>query len=577
MRPGPGLAPLVLGLFHFACVSHPRMAAFHQHQIDLTSPQPAEDGIEHATAPGPHTDALCSTCLGPAQETAQEPSFLWPVCQHAFHFTCVAKLRAHNPTPTCPACRRPWNPRSESQFQHLCAQHEILIPEPASHIRTAAAGPPPPPPGILPLCCNRVLFLDPAHAERDQAWPELPERYMHWAPFYHQTSQQCRPEWICLRCNTSVTSDHQLLQQVPEPPHCPHHGHRTLVLDMQRDGPAPMAPTSNPAPPPRCQHNQPPQQTQQNTTQHQPGPTNSWLYVPLLHAGAARLHLQAEQARAQDRRGGHGWQTLVHHLRAADSVPWQQLHNALLVIQQVSTHNGGQLSTFEAGLPRALAVEAGNLPPATRIHLLWAIARMTAATAATLADLWRRPGPAEPPAPDAPQHHTPLAPQTTNEASRSPPDTGSSSSSTSSASTSSSASPTPRGAQSVAPVAIGVDFPARTRLRSGIETTVLALPVPTSLLARENTPGVRSRHGRDSGSRVARGSSPSMETMDVVAQDAPAPPARHPHHVGFPNSKMGSGSNCCEKPNHKLRQPATAMQQPRNRATEHANWSTKAS
>ena len=57
-------------------------------------------------------------------------------------------------------------------------------------------------------------------------------------------------------------------------------------------------------------------------------------------------------------------------------MPWQQLQHALVVLQQVTIHNGGQLSSFEAELPRVLATAARPLPPATHIHLPWAISHL---------------------------------------------------------------------------------------------------------------------------------------------------------------------------------------------------------
>ena len=244
----------------------------------------------------------------------------------------------------------------------------------------------------------------------------------------------------------------------------------------------PCTPTALPAQPPATTRADD-QHTEENQSlppwmshgppRHQPGPTNSWLYVPLLHAGAARLHPRAEQAWDQDPRGNRDWQALVQHLREAAPVPWQHLHNTLTVLLQVAAHDGRQLSTFEADLPRVLATAAGPLPPATRIHLPWALSRMTdssgyipatgqeallqtylgerlAAAAATLADQWRRTRPAEPAEPPAhttaPNRATP-APHTSNFDHHGPPDNSSTNStnSTSNSSSSSSTSTTPRG------------------------------------------------------------------------------------------------------------------------------------
>ena len=128
-------------------------------------------------------------------------------------------LRGKLPGPTCPACCRPWNPSTATQFQQLCAQHAILIPEPASHACPAPAHTGPP-------SRHSAIVLRPGHV--------APQRHMHWAASYHHVRHQWRPEWTCFRCNTTVSPEHPLLHQVPDPPHCPHHGPRTLVLDFQR-------------------------------------------------------------------------------------------------------------------------------------------------------------------------------------------------------------------------------------------------------------------------------------------------------------------------------------------------------
>lgn len=153
--------------------------------------------------------------------------------------------------------------------------------------------------------CHRIILADPGHADRDEAWTQLPERRMHWAPACSQSAQLWRPEWTCLRCNATVTPKHALLQNVPPPPQCLHHGPGTLILDMQR-GERGWACTTSPnlhprtptaLPPPAATDGAEAGQTYASwPPQHNPGPTNSWLYVPLLHAGAGRLQTAAEGA-----------------------------------------------------------------------------------------------------------------------------------------------------------------------------------------------------------------------------------------------------------------------------------------
>ena len=71
---------------------------------------------------------------------------------------------------------------------------------------------------------------------------------------------------------------------------------------------------------------------------------------------------------------------VVQRLRQAQPVPWQQLHHTLVVLQDVAAATGGRLSPAEARLPATLAQAAARLPPATLIHLPWALNQMTEAS-----------------------------------------------------------------------------------------------------------------------------------------------------------------------------------------------------
>jgi len=169
------------------------------------------------------------------------------------------------------------------------------------------------------------------------------------------------PEWTCLRCNASVTLQHNLLAQVPAQPTCPEQGPRTLVLDIQRGErgwvcasgtnihhcqPTGIpATTASTAPQQNCTNSPNGQWLNQGPPHHQPGPTNSWLYVPLLHAGAGRLTQAAEQAWNQAAHSPNDWQTLVQHLRRAQPVPWQQLYNCLVVLQDIAAQSRGPAHT----------------------------------------------------------------------------------------------------------------------------------------------------------------------------------------------------------------------------------------
>ena len=139
------------------------------------------------------------------------------------------------------------------------------------------------------------------------------------APNFRHIDGTWTPEWTCLRCNTTATPDHPLLQNLPPQPRCTQHGLRTLALDLQR-GERGWVCTARPGsshieqcPPEAIPEQQPtrapasplpeniptaPWLNQMPPQHNNVGPTNSWLYVPLLQAGAGRLAAAAEQTLA---------------------------------------------------------------------------------------------------------------------------------------------------------------------------------------------------------------------------------------------------------------------------------------
>ena len=59
------------------------------------------------------------------------------------------------------------------------------------------------------LCCPRLLLIDPANAELDEAWQELPDyRHLAWAPVHQPSTNTWHPEWVCLRCNATISPQH---------------------------------------------------------------------------------------------------------------------------------------------------------------------------------------------------------------------------------------------------------------------------------------------------------------------------------------------------------------------------------
>ena len=185
----------------------------------------------------PSTDA-CPVCLCefPSHAHGPETPFLWPGCGHALHLGCVAHLVANVRELRCPTCRAPWPPSAAEAFTGACHTHGVPAPQPAPDHDTTSrryheAVAPRPPAHILPFCCPRLFLADSAH--EDAAWQELPDRHMHWVPVHSRQTGRWAPEWVCMRCSSSVDECHPLLQGVPIPPTCPTHGPRRLAIDLR--------------------------------------------------------------------------------------------------------------------------------------------------------------------------------------------------------------------------------------------------------------------------------------------------------------------------------------------------------
>ena len=162
---------------------------------------------------------------------------------------------------------------------------------------------------------HRILLANPDNPSRDEAWD--------------RESNQWAPEWVCLRCNATVNSEHPLLQALPpdaDRPLCPTHGARCLALDLREGSrgwicsrgaqvlpcrtvriplpPANAEPGPANAPPISdlvwFRRGSPPPRTI-------PGPTHS---LPLLHAAVGRLHPDALRAWESD-----PWRALVANPR----------------------------------------------------------------------------------------------------------------------------------------------------------------------------------------------------------------------------------------------------------------------
>ena len=250
-----------------------------------------------------------------------------------------------------------------------------------------------PPSHILPFCCPRLFLADSAHATSDAAWQELPDRHMHWAPIHSRQSGRWRPEWVCMRCNATVDEDHPLLQHVPEPPTYPltaRGDSRWTCASLAAGGFAAEGPHQKCCPAranasrshihlPPLVAGAPEQPALVSTApsteaawfnQSPPdniaaGNTNSWLFVPLLHAAVGRLHSSALAAWEGHTHCALLWRGALGTLRQAPPVAPTALVHALHTLQQLAAQEGRALPVSEAQLLLTLAAEA-NLLPTTR-------------------------------------------------------------------------------------------------------------------------------------------------------------------------------------------------------------------
>ena len=105
---------------------------------------------------------------------------------------------------------------------------------------------------------------------------------------------------------------------------------------------------------------------------------DSWFYVPLLLAGARRLHPDTEMQWGQQP-DGEEWTHLVNQLRAAPPVPWQQLHTTIYQkkIQHLNANNGQPVPPAEQAAAERIATTGAQTPHGSHVYLSWAVTQVS--------------------------------------------------------------------------------------------------------------------------------------------------------------------------------------------------------
>ena len=78
----------------------------------------------------------------PPAPRAWNPSYLTglpaaPRCEHPYHLSCLARVRARLHPPNCALCRQPWPEREDASLSHACNQRHQSVPRLRSRNCTA--------------------------------------------------------------------------------------------------------------------------------------------------------------------------------------------------------------------------------------------------------------------------------------------------------------------------------------------------------------------------------------------------------------------------------------------------------
>lgn len=350
-------------------------------------------------------DELCCVCqdgLHPCASGGLRP-VPFPVCsRHALHLECLARWRAHAGDasdlrcplcrPACPACTpEGWTSAHDTALTRLCVENGVRIPgrEPTFPTVRASvpdyttrtftqqdAPPPQEPIHVTVSCCPRVALL---RGPEGTQFRELPDREARWSPIPHRHSGGIAAwtlAWACAACSRHIQWD-----EAAVPPEagsaCPScQQPRRWLFDARASAgrlachceAAPTTPALTaalPTPPPvpglAWARRGPPAGLV--TT-----PTNSWCYVPLLHAATGTMAPATAALWEHEPRSAPWWATARQTLAEAPPVRPAQLLDAL------AASEAAEAAACHARLRAATA----GLPAAACVHLGWALRHLLA-------------------------------------------------------------------------------------------------------------------------------------------------------------------------------------------------------
>ena len=303
-------------------------------------------------------------------------------------------------------------PESKTRCCALCRRHGLAIPERLSGKSTVReairdytlrtftssdAPEPPPPPGISVLCCQRLAAM--GHAGGVDFVP-LPHREMQWAPIpirHGAGIAAWRPAWLCPGCAQEVRLD---ALQIPAGVGGPCNrcgavtrweydrvtGRGTCSCTAGCAGPVNPSALTTPAPQPPAETTAPPVSAPAASQASRPtaafwlsrgppsgevrDPTNSWLYVPLLHAAAADLAPTALDAWRTDPRTSDWWEHARQLLAASAPVTPQHLVAAFAQVAETAPAHVHHVPDLVARINNAC------LPTGACVHVGWAVRQL---------------------------------------------------------------------------------------------------------------------------------------------------------------------------------------------------------